>query len=802
MNFFYALLAILWLGIPAEGLRAEVQPTPSLELRGWICDASDQKPLRGATVQQKNTRNGTSTDTKGQFLLKFSADLPVVLQVRHVGFETAEFELTSAQLRTPFEGCLTPVVFKGNEILVQSVRASQESAVTQSNMDKATIETRHTGRDMPYLLEMLPSVVTTSDAGAGVGYTGLRIRGIDQARINVTINGIPLNDPESHEVFWVNMPDFAGSLQSLQVQRGVGSSTHGAGAFGASLNLLTEANATQAYGNLTTGLGSFNTRRISLETGTGLLRDAWSVDGRLSMIQSDGYIDRAFSDLNSWYVNAARVTGKSMLKVNVFSGKEKTYQAWNGVPEEQLDVHRRFNEFTYENQTDNYRQTHTQLHYSLQASPGWTLHTALHYTKGSGFYEEFKQDQALPYYGIEPVVIRGVVIDESDLIRRRWLDNDFYGMLLSSELRRGQVSINLGGAFHIYDGDHFGEVIWARFASSSTIRHRYYDNNGFKQDGNGYTKITWQPTASLSLMADLQVRFLNYAFEGLDQGGQALDQEVRYRFFNPKFGANYRLSQLSMVYLHAGVAHKEPTRKEFTDSTPDSRPKPERLNNLELGWRIESGTWRAGVGAYWMDYVDQLILTGQINDVGSYVRQNVPKSYRLGMEVEAQWGPVPRVVLAANATMSKNRIRDFVEYLDLYEAWDWKGQQAVVWGDRPMAFSPAQVAQLRTTWSPWQGVRIELAGRHVGVQYLDNTGQRSRSLDPYTVADLQVAYRREFRSGVKAIELQASVLNATNRLYESNGYTYGWLQDGQRTYFNYYYPQAGRHLLAQLRVVL
>jgi len=783
-------------------LRTSPAVAQTQELRGLICDAADQKPLRGATVQQKGSRSGTTTDANGQFRLKLDTEQSIVLLVRHVGYESAEFELTSTQLSVAFKGCLTPGVFKGNEIVVQSVRASEQSAVTQSNMDQSAIETRHTGRDMPYILESLPSVVTTSDAGAGVGYTGLRIRGIDQARINVTINGIPLNDPESHEVFWVNMPDFAASLQSLQVQRGVGSSTHGAGAFGASLNLLTQANATQAYGNLTTGVGSFNTRRISLETGTGLLSGTWSVDGRLSMMQSDGYIDRASSDLNSWYVSAARLTGKSLLNVNVFSGKEKTYQAWNGVPEEQLETHRRFNEFTYENQTDNYRQTHVQVHYSLQPTPGWTLHSALHYTKGSGFYEEFKTDQFLPYYEIEPVVIRGVVIDESDLIRRRWLDNDFYGMLLSSELGRGPLTLNLGAGYHLYDGDHFGEVIWARFASSSAIRHRYYDNNGYKQDGNGYAKLTWQPIPSLTFSADLQLRALRYSFVGLDQGGQALDQTVHYRFFNPKFGATYRLNHLSMVYLRYGIAHKEPTRKEFTDSTPDSRPRPERLNNLELGWRFESETWQAGLGGYWMDYVDQLILTGQINDVGSYVRQNVPRSYRLGIEVEAQWSPVPQVVLATNATMSTNRIREFVEYLDVYQGWEWQGQQAVAWGNRPMAFSPAKVAQLRATWLPWQGVRFELGGRHVGVQYLDNTGQRTRSLDPYTVMDLQLGYRREFRSGVSAIEIQCGIHNLTNHLYESNGYSYGWIQDGQRTQFNYYYPQAGRHLMAQVRITL
>jgi iron complex outermembrane recepter protein len=770
-------------------------------IRGSVCDAQTRSPLEGASIQQKNTSSGTLSQVRGMFELVLDRQAPIVLVVRHLGYETKELDLQEFDLTLTIDLCLNPTRFKGEEVVVQAVRADAGSAVTHSNMSKSQIEERNTGRDLPFLLQSLPSVVTTSDAGAGIGYTGMRIRGVDQARINVTINGIPLNDPESHEVFWVNMPDFASSVESIQVQRGVGTSTNGSAAFGASVNIQTKAVSDQPYGSVTTALGSFNTRRVNAQLGTGLLEGMWSLDGRLSTTQSDGYIDRAFSDLNSWFVTGARSGKRSLLKMNVFSGKERTYQAWNGVPEELLSSNRRYNEFTYDNQTDNYRQTHLQLHYTAELHPKVNLHSALHYTRGLGFYEEFRENDRLSRYGISDIVIEGQTITRTDLIRRRWLDNHFYGTVGSVEVGASdKVDITLGGAFNMYDNDHYGEVIWARFAGNSTIRQRYYNNNGYKKDGSGFLKGSYALSTSIELFGDLQLRRIHYDFLGLDNDGAQLDQSVDYRFFNPKTGINIQITPSSRAYLGFGISHKEPTRKEFTESSPSSRPKAERLNNLEIGWRLEKDHLRFGASGYWMDYENQLIPTGQINDVGSYTRSNVKDSYRLGLELDAQWQAHRSIQVGGSLGVSRNRIPSYVEYVDVYQGWDWIGQEAINWGSRPISFSPSVVAGSTIQWNPWRDLSLKLDTRYISRQYLDNTGTSSRSLDPYSFFDLNTSYRFKVPGFVQHLHLQASLLNLTNRLYESNGYTFGWIQDEERLSYNYYYPQAGRHFMIQLGI--
>lgn len=770
-------------------------------ITGSVCDAKTGQLLSGASVAQKDTRLGVISRLDGTFSINLSLNAAKILVVRFLGYESKEVLVEGQNLTADVHICLDPKAFRGDELIVQGVRVDANSAVTHTNISKEEIAGLNLGRDLPYLLEMLPSVVTTSDAGAGVGYTGMRIRGVDQARINVTVNGIPLNDTESHEVFWVNMPDFSSSVQSMQVQRGVGTSSNGAAAFGASVNILTDAASTEPRGSITSAIGSFNTRRLSLETGTGLLNDLWSIDGRLSTTHSDGYIDRAFSDLNAWYVSGARTGSRSQLKVNVFSGKERTYQAWNGVPEEMLAENRRFNEFTYENQVDNYRQTHTQLHYSLQVRPTVNLHTALHYTRGLGYYEEFREDDRLNRYGIPAVVIEGTTISRADLVRRRWLDNHFYGAVGSVDIRPDdRFALTVGGAYNTYDGDHFGEVIWARFAGNSSLGDRYYDNTGLKTDASGYAKASYKLSDRLEAFGDLQVRRIDYRVEGLGSSRETIDQNVDYTFVNPKTGLSYQLGEGSRVYAGFGVAQKEPTRKEFIESPTGDVPSPERLNNLELGWRLQGSSWQLGVGAYWMDYNDQLILTGEVNQSGSYVRTNVPESYRVGVEVDAAWRVLPTLNVGGSLTLSRNRIVDFVEYVDVYEGWDWAGQRAVEWDSSPIGYSPAVVGGAMVQWVPARGVDVGLDARHVNRQYLDNTGTRSRSLHPYTFANLSVGYRFGIAGLADDIRLQLTGYNIGNALYESNGYTFGWIQDEERLAYNYYYPQAGRNVMLQVRV--
>lgn len=770
-------------------------------ITGSVCDAKTGQTLSGASVAQKDTRTGVATQPDGTFRINLSPDAPKTLVVRFLGYETKEVQVEVYNASVDLRICLDPQTFRGDELVVQGVRVDANSAVTHSNLSKEEIAGRNLGRDLPYMLEMLPSVVTTSDAGAGVGYTGMRIRGVDQARINVTVNGIPLNDTESHEVFWVNMPDFSSSVQSMQVQRGVGTSSNGAAAFGASVNILTDAASTEPRGSITSAVGSFNTRRLSLETGTGLLDGLWSIDGRLSTTHSDGYIDRAFSDLNAWYVSGARTGSRSQLKVNVFSGKERTYQAWNGVPEEMLAENRRFNEFTYENQVDNYRQTHMQLHYALQVRPTVNLHAALHYTRGLGYYEEFREDDRLDRYGILAVVIEGTTISRADLVRRRWLDNHFYGALGSVDFRPDdRFTLTVGGAYNIYDGDHFGEVIWARFAGNSSLGDRYYDNNGLKTDASGYAKASYKLSDRLEAFSDLQIRLIDYRIDGLGSDRNPIGQDVDYTFVNPKAGLSYQMSEGSRVYAGFGVAQKEPTRKEFVESPTGDVPSPERLNNLELGWRLQGGSWQLGVGAYRMDYKDQLILTGEVNQSGSYVRTNVPESYRVGVELDGAWRVHPTLSVGGSLTLSRNRIVDFVEYVDVYEGWDWVGQRAIEWDSSPIGYSPAVIGGATVQWAPARGVDVGLDARHVSRQYLDNTGTRSRSLNPYTFANLSVGYQFGIAGLADDIRLQLTGYNIGNALYESNGYTFGWIQDEERLAYNYYYPQAGRNVMLQVRV--
>jgi len=770
-------------------------------ITGSVCDAKTGQPLSGASVAQKDTLTGVATRADGTFSINLTPNAPKTLVVRFLGYETKEVSVDGQITTEAVRICLDPQAFRGDELIVQGVRVDATSAVTHSNISKEDIAERNLGRDLPYVLEMLPSVVTTSDAGAGVGYTGMRIRGVDQARINVTVNGIPLNDTESHEVFWVNMPDFASSVQSMQVQRGVGTSSNGAAAFGASVNILTDAASTEPRGSITSAVGSFNTRRVSLETGTGLLNGMWSLDGRLSTTHSDGYIDRAFSDLNAWYVSGARTGSRSQLKVNVFSGKERTYQAWNGVPEEMLAENRRFNEFTYDNQVDNYRQTHTQLHYSLQVSPTMNMHTALHYTRGLGYYEEFREDDRLNRYGIAPIQIGGTTVTRTDLVRRRWLDNHFYGMVGSVDIRPDDsFSITVGGAYNEYDGDHFGEVIWARFAGNSSLGDRYYDNKGIKTDASAYAKASYKLSSRLEVFGDLQLRRIDYRVDGLGSSLESIDQDVYYTFFNPKGGLSYEIADGSRAYIGFGIAQKEPTRKEFIESPTGEVPSPERLNNLELGWRLQKGSWQMGVGAYWMDYKDQLILTGEVNQSGSYVRTNVPESYRVGLELDGGWRVLPTLTVGGSLTLSRNRIVDFVEYVDVYEGWDWVGQRAIEWDSSPIGFSPSVIGGATVNWVPARGVDVGLDARHVSRQYLDNTGIRSRSLNPYSFANVSMGYRFVMAGLSDDIRIQLTAFNIGNALYESNGYTFGWLQDGERLTYNYYYPQAGRHVMMQVRV--
>ncbi len=525
-----------------------------------------------------------------------------------------------------------------DEVLVAAVRVNKTSPVTFANLNKEQIKSRNLGQDIPVLLNFLPAVVTTSDAGAGVGYTSIRVRGSDATRVNVTINGIPYNDSESHGTFWVNMPDFASSTESLQLQRGVGTSTNGAGAFGASLNILTDNTSETAFAQISSSIGSYKTMRNNLKFSTGLLNDRFEIGGRLSRITSDGYIDRARSELESYFLQGSFKHNTTLIKGLLFGGHEITYQSWFGIDAATLAINRTFNPagiYTdengntqfYDNEVDNYKQDHAQLHWSEELSASWRTNLALHYTRGRGYFEQFREDDNFETYGFEPITVNGNEINTTDLIRRRWLDNDFYGTVFSANHNSEKLNLILGGGYNQYKGDHFGEVIWANYAANSNIRDRYYDDNSKKTDLNLFAKADYRLNQKWRLFGDLQLRTVSYTANGEDTG--IVDDS--FSFFNPKTGITYTPNQKNNFYFSYAIANREPNRNDYENGNP----KPEKLNDFELGWRFLSPSFQLSANAYFMKYKDQLVLTGELNDVGAPLRANVGDSYRLGIELDA-----------------------------------------------------------------------------------------------------------------------------------------------------------------------
>jgi len=773
-----------------------------IQISGKVLEAQTKEPLIGATVLQTGTNNGVSTNTDGSFEIDLLDGEERSLRISFTGFKSKTVTVVRSQ--SDLQILLLPDTYVSDEVLVEATRVDESIPVTFSNLDQEEIQKRNLGQDVPYLLNLTPSTVVTSDAGAGIGYTGIRIRGVDPARINVTINGIPVNDAESHSVFWVNLPDIASSIENIQVQRGVGTSTNGAAAFGGSINLQTSSNSLEPYAEINTGVGSFNTRKANIQLGSGLMKNGWSFEGRLSQITSDGFIDRASSDLNSFYLSGSKRGKRSLLKADIFSGDEVTYQAWYGVEESVLEGgNRTFNEAgmeksgsPYQNQVDDYGQDYYQLHYSYNLLDNWSLNTSLHYTKGAGYYEEYKGGEDLADYGITPANPGDPT--ESDLIRRRWLDNDFYGMVFSTKYTHSASwNLTFGGGLNKYDGDHFGEVIWARFAGNSEFEDRYYDNNAIKKDANIYGKAQYFFNENLSSYLDLQVRTISYEFDGIDiQNNTVVDIRDRdnLTFFNPKFGLSYTVNDENRLFASFGIASKEPTRDEYVESSVASRPDPETLYNVETGYRGDFGQFFVGAYGYAMLYEDQLVVTGQINDVGGVVRQNVPKSSRLGIELEGGVSITSNFSWAANATFSKNKIENYTEFIDDY---DNGGQIERNFSDTDIALSPSIIANSILGFSE-NGLTTELTTKYVSKQYLDNTQNDARSIDPYLVNDLRISYAFTNLSFAKGITANLMINNLLDEKYETNGYTFGFIAGGEQR-FNYYYPQAGRNFLLQVK---
>ena len=696
-----------------------------------------------------------------------------------------------------------------NEVNINALRASDKTPVTFTNISKSEIEAGNLGQDLPYIISLTPSVVTTSDAGAGIGYTGFRIRGSDPTRINVTVNGIPLNDSESQGVWWVNMPDFSSSIENIQIQRGVGTSTNGASAFGATVNLRTDALKEKPYVLTSNTIGSFATIKNNIKFGTGMLNNKFNFEGRLSKIKSDGYIDRATSDLKSLFLQGNYIGKSSVIKALMFTGQELTYQAWNGVPLNYLDTNRTFNSYKYENEVDNYKQTHWQLHYSRKISDVTNFNAAAHYTHGEGYYEQEKLAEKFSDYGLSNIIISNDTIDSTDLIRRKWLNNDFGGVTFSLDHQMGAINLILGGASNKYSGQHYGNIIWAEYASNTNFNYQYYWNKAEKLDHNFYAKLDYIYSESSNIYLDLQRRVVNYIFEGKDTNGETAIQEANLAFFNPKIGLFHELNETQVIYASFAVSNKEPNRNDYVESTPNSRPKHETLHDTEIGYKQKGEKLTLKINLYHMNYKNQLVLNGQINDVGAFTRINIENSYRQGLEMEGAYKANSKIKWKGNMTLSENKIVKHTAYIDNWDNW---GQEEVDYTDTDLAFSPNIIWSSIFSYRLNTNTSINLISKYVGKQYIDNTSSEYRMLEDYLVNNLRLSFNWKNKV-FKKTEITLQINNLLNNEYVSNAWVYRFISDswdpresdpyvnadGERGYnMAGYFPEATRNYLLAL----
>ncbi|OUJ75640.1 TonB-dependent receptor [Hymenobacter crusticola] len=824
-NFFLSGVALLALPLSswAQG-----------PVSGSVVDARTRVVLPGATILLDGAPASSAADANGVFSLPSVPAGSHELRITFIGYQALVRRVEGQPAAQQLTLGLQPSGVLTGEALVTASRANERTATAYTNLSKQDLAQRNFGQDLPYLLDQTPSVVVNSDAGAGVGYTDIRIRGTSNTGINMTINGVPLNDAESHGSFLVNLPDLASSINSLQVQRGVGTSQNGGAAFGASINISTLDVRREAYAETQNTYGSFNTWRNNVQFGTGLLGGHFMVDGRLSRVASDGYMNRGSSDLKSYYFSAGYQAKNTLLKFITFSGREKTYQAWNGVPEPAitgnrallqnyidngelseadaarvLQEGRRYSYYTYDNQTDNYQQNHYQLHLSQGLGQDWNIGAALHLTRGFGYYENYRANRRFSDYNLANVIIGGDTITRTNLVDRKWLDNYFYGgtFALNYQPRdNDKLQATIGGAWNRFDNDHYGEVIWAQYASNGNIRHRYYFNDATKTDYNAYARATWQVLPKLGVYGDVQVRHITYNINGIEDDQNDVTTRARYTFFNPKAGATYALAEGQQLYASFAVGQREPVRADFTDRPAgDQTAKAERLNDFEGGYRLNMPNanllgprtaLRLEANYFYMHYRNQLVATGQLNDVGTALRTNVARSYRTGLELTGSASANDKISLSSTITVSRNRI---LGYRDVTYDADYNPVVAEA-RTSTISYSPSVVSAHTLEGQPLKGLRVALLYKTVSRQYLDNSANYGRRIMPYQVMDFRVRYAIH-PTFVKEIELGLLVNNVLNRKYVANGYTYSYLgASGGLDTFNWYFPQATRNVLASVGV--
>nr|WP_295799604.1 TonB-dependent receptor [Mucilaginibacter sp.] len=771
---------------------------------GKITNQQTGEALPGATIALANSTEKTIANANGRYHIDNLKNGSYALTVSFIGYQssTKKIELTTNVVS---DFALQPATTLTEEVTVSATRASATSPTAYTNLKKEDIAKNNSGRGFEYLLEQTPSTVVTSNAGAGVGYTSIRIRGSDATRINVTLNGIPLNDAEDQGVYFVDLPDLASSVDNIQVQRGVGTSTNGAGAFGASINIQTTTRRDTAYTELNSSAGSYGTLKNTFSLGTGLLGGKFSFDGRASEMTSDGYIDRSASTLKSFFLSGAYYGKKSVLRLNVFSGYERTHQAWDGVPEDSVKFgNRRYNELGYinssnsyyKNQVDNYTQNYYQLLYNQQLSDKLSFSGALHYTRGYGYYEEYKNSASVADYGLKPVVIGGDTLASTDLVRRLWLSNYFYGATYNFNYKPQQnFNLTLGGAYNEYKGDHYNNIEWTQQSTTIPPDYEYSRNHAKKTDFNVFGRAEYR-AGSVILYGDVQYRHIGYSFLGYDQDLNNVQQQVGLNFFNPKAGITYELNQHSNIYASVAVGNHEPNRSDFVNSSPLSRPKAEHLTDFEAGYRISQPTFGGGINGFYMLYKNQLVLTGALDDVGEAIRTNIKDSYRAGIEANAWVKITQQLAWYANASISQNKVKNFSQFLANYDTGNTDETQ---YKKSDIAYSPGFVGASTISYHPLKNAEIAFISKYVARQYLDNTSTLTRSLPAYFVNDVRINYNFKMK-GVKNVGIGLLVNNVFSKKYVSDGATYPDIEGGKTVNYNYFFPQAPVNFLASLNL--
>lgn len=783
--------------------------------------------LIGASVVIEGSEKGAVTNINGAYEFTNLQVGEYTFSVSYIGYEkvTKTLKVVSSEVLN-FQ--LMPKTFVAEEILIASSRANDNTPVAHTTLQKEEISKMNIVGDIPYQLEMTPSVIASSETGTGTGYSSMRIRGTEMSRINVTVNGVPLNDGESQGVYWVNMPDFTSSVNSIQIQRGVGTSSNGSAAFGASVNFQTVTIEPKPYARLSSSVGSFNTFKENIAAGTGLINNKFAFDFRASKLNSDGYIQRGFSDHGSVYMSGTYYGGKDLLKAVVMLGQQKTGITWWGVPNYMIDSIRNFNpagqyyddngnEKFYDGQTDNYWQNHYQLHYSREINDNLSFNTTLHTTTGKGYYEQYKADDDFYDYGLNNIelnnsfIVNGEhtynypdsIIYSSDIIRQKWLDNVFYGLTANLNYNIDNIDATFGIAANNYDGDHFGKIKWMKFNTSVPQDYEWYNNNGKKTDISSFLKVQYSFTDNISVFGDIQIRDIKYNISGFDDDLVELKQDNQWTFVNPKFGLNFQLNQQQRAYASFSVANREPARADIKEALKEGGvelPSHETLNDIEIGYQLKQNDFALGVNAFYMLYKKQLVNTGELSSVGYPIMTNVDNSFRRGVEFMGGINIAKGFDWNANLTISQNRIKDYIEYAYHYDD-DWnETYEARNLGENKISYSPELIAASQFRYEPIENAGVNFVSKYVGEQYFDNTSSEDRKLDAYFVNNVSFDYNYDFKKG-PVVSLQFLVNNVFDADYISNAYGGNWYEQGIDQTWAYYFPQAGRNYMFKVAIM-